>query len=194
MPSFACSCHEGVLLTQLGPMGKVWENGVVQVVQNADNLSTQSHPCNRLGGGLARHIGEIVYVPVYDATPGSAAKGVVAVVELMMSSHGSDVMVVANIISTVSAIMESLQLSLSQVPLAALQQHNHNKPVTAPALSAKRVGEVPAPLLHVSTPEVQAVALGPEGRAQQWGASWQTSRGMGGGMARTASLHTLPRF
>jgi len=103
-----------VPLTQLGPMGKVWESGVVQVVQNAENLSVETHPCNRLqGGGLAAAVGEIVYVPIYDRTPGTAAQGVVAVVELMMSSRTTDVMVVANIISTVSELLMALTLALS---------------------------------------------------------------------------------
>ena len=36
--------------SQLGPMGKVWESGAVQVVQCADSLSSEMHPCNRLPG------------------------------------------------------------------------------------------------------------------------------------------------
>ena len=35
-------------------MGKVWESGAVQVVQCADSLSDDSHPRNRLPGGLQR--------------------------------------------------------------------------------------------------------------------------------------------
>jgi hypothetical protein len=31
-------------------MGKVWESGAVQVVQCADSLSSEMHPCNRLRG------------------------------------------------------------------------------------------------------------------------------------------------
>jgi hypothetical protein len=31
-------------------MGKVWESGAVQVVQCADSLSSEMHPCNRLPG------------------------------------------------------------------------------------------------------------------------------------------------
>jgi hypothetical protein len=49
--SFLCCCSstDGVMLNQLGPMGKVWENGSVQVVQSVENLSTDSHPRNKLG-------------------------------------------------------------------------------------------------------------------------------------------------
>jgi hypothetical protein len=101
-------------------MGKVWESGVVQVVQNAENLSSETHPCNRLqGGGLASAIGEIVYVPIYDRSPGSPAQGVVAVVELMMNARTTDVMVVANIISTVSQLLSALALALSSPAAAA---------------------------------------------------------------------------
>lgn len=104
-------------------MGKVWESGVVQVVQQADNLPTDSHPVDRLPGPVARVIGEIVYLPVYDAIPGSATQGVVAAVELMTHPQGTDVMVVANTISCMSEIMASLGLALSiPVQLAAGQQ------------------------------------------------------------------------
>ena len=40
--------------SQLGPMGKVWESGAVQVVQCAESLSNEMHPCNRLPGAERR--------------------------------------------------------------------------------------------------------------------------------------------
>lgn len=43
--------------SQLGPMGKVWESGAVQVVQCADSLSDDAHPRNRLPGGLPGGMG-----------------------------------------------------------------------------------------------------------------------------------------
>lgn len=35
-------------------MGKVWESGAVQVVQQAQSLSADVHPCNRLPGALGK--------------------------------------------------------------------------------------------------------------------------------------------
>ena len=52
--------------SQLGPMGKVWESGAVQVVQFADSLPGDVHPRARLPGELAGRIGEAIYLPVYD--------------------------------------------------------------------------------------------------------------------------------
>lgn len=105
-------CQEGVNLTHLGPMSHVWESGVVQVVQDAANLSVETHPCNRLQKA-AGIVNEIIYIPVYDAQPHSLTPGVVAALEIMVASRSSDAMVVANIISSTSEIMECLQLSLS---------------------------------------------------------------------------------
>jgi hypothetical protein len=109
----AC-CHQGLPLTHLGPMGKVWESGVVQVVQHAGNLPTDVHPLNILPPALATAaIDEIVYLPVYDSAPGTTVQGVVAALELMVSPRSTDVMVVANLISTVAETMGQLGLALS---------------------------------------------------------------------------------
>ena len=103
-------------------MGKVWESGVVQVVQHAANLPTDMHPLNLLSPALAAAtVDEIVYLPVYDASPNSPVQGVVAVLELMVTPRSLDVMVVANLISTTSEIMQQLGIALSN-PAAAQQQ------------------------------------------------------------------------
>lgn len=53
LQQFHAGCaQEGVTVTQLGPMGKVWESGAVQVVQYAESLSEDTHPRNRLPGAL----------------------------------------------------------------------------------------------------------------------------------------------
>jgi len=49
-------------------MGKVWESGAVQVVQNTASLSPDLHPCNRLPGALGGLVEECIYVPIYDRT------------------------------------------------------------------------------------------------------------------------------
>lgn len=161
------------MLTALGPMGKVWESGVVQVVQNAENLSTDSHPCNRLGQGFATCIGEIVYVPVYDVSPGSNAKGVVAVVELMMSARSTDVMVVANMISTISLIMEALQLSLSSVPTSQQQPQEPSNLSRRSAPPDMDSGHTSAATIHSPRDVVKPHSFG------------------SGGMSRTVSLHSF---
>ena len=149
--------HEGVTVGQLGPMGKVWESGAVQVVQCVGSLADDSHPRNRLPGALSGRIGECVYVPVYDSTgtgsgercccgwqpaaaaeaaaawvqsaaphlaqppcpfalvrlPHAVSQGVLAVVELLIRAGAADYMIVANAISCLCALLEPLQLSLS---------------------------------------------------------------------------------
>jgi hypothetical protein len=113
LQDFHDQCHtEGVPLSRLGPMGKVWESGVVQVVQAVDNLSRDTHPCNRLSASLLPHVAEVLYLPVYDRDPNSPAQGVVAALELVMSARSADVMVVANTISCVSQILDLLGLSV----------------------------------------------------------------------------------
>lgn len=107
----AACCQEGVTVSQLGPMGKVWESGAVQVVQCADSLSPEMHPCNRLPGEMSRRIAECIYVPLYDGT-GTVSQGVLAVVELLIRRHSDEYMVVANAISCLTHLMEALQLSL----------------------------------------------------------------------------------
>jgi hypothetical protein len=199
-PFHAGCVEQGVTVGQLGPMGKVWENGAVQVVQYAESLPEDTHPRNRLPGGLSRRIGECIYAPVYDQTgqgapagsqrclfaplpppslavpwswalqgacptlhcsgwssssaaahrPSSArlaglparldahscralkrlaaacrtavSQGVVAVVELLVRSQSCDYMVVANAISCLTHLMESLQLSISS-PQAPQPSH-----------------------------------------------------------------------
>ncbi|KAG7672992.1 hypothetical protein Ndes2526B_g08481 [Nannochloris sp. 'desiccata'] len=131
----AC-CHQGLPLTQLGPMGKVWESGVVQVVQHAGNLPTDAHPLNILPPELATAaIDEIVYLPVYDSAPGTTVQGVVAALELMVSPRSMDVMVVANLISTVAETMGQLGLALSN-PVQA--QHTSNQPSDGRGMARKR--------------------------------------------------------
>lgn len=54
LPARCCprlrSAEEGVPAHLLGPMSKAWEGGVVKVVQSLENLSRETHPCNRLQG------------------------------------------------------------------------------------------------------------------------------------------------
>eukprot|EP00887_Chlorella_sp_A99_P006059 scaffold22.g6059.t1 len=149
-PFHAACAEQGVTASALGPMGKVWEAGHVMVVQDVGNLSPDGHPLARLGAGglgLARHVGELVYMPVYER--GSRVfSGVVAVLEVMMAAASHDYMVVANVISCISSLLESLGLSISNpaapapaprpapggppqppVPAAGAQQH-----AAAPAL------------------------------------------------------------
>lgn len=182
-------------------MGKVWESGVVQVVQNAENLSTESHPCNKLNSGIAKGIGEIVYMPVYDVSPGSTTKGVVAVIELLMSARSQDVMVVANVISTISAIMETMQLTLSQQSVPALQQSNlpnkqQKQPQQAAGLGKIHENEAMSQLVrHSAPPSIGQAAAGDiDASGQNWaGASSYQPRSSGfAGIARTPSLATLP--
>ena len=60
LAAFHTGCAaEGVPVSQLGPMGKVWESGVVQVIQCADSLSAEAHPCNRLPGAYGRAGGQV---------------------------------------------------------------------------------------------------------------------------------------
>jgi hypothetical protein len=106
----ACA-REGVAVSALGPQGKVWESGAVQVVQRVDSLAADAHPRALLGAAAAA-LGEVCWLPIYDATPGTAARGVVAVLELAMRARGSDAMVVANAISAVSDLLAAQGLAL----------------------------------------------------------------------------------
>lgn len=162
-------------MTHLGPMGKVWESGVVQVVQNAVNLSADVHPINRLPGTLASAVGEIVYLPVYDAMPGTTSQGIVAVVELMMNSRSTDVMVVANIISTASETMQVLGLALSNPE----QQESPVKWQGKPQFGRK------------SAPPT--VGMRSETSYQSNNAAWESAHsfGSGGGLSRTPSVRML---
>lgn len=94
-------------------MGKVWENGDVQVVQYPSNLPTNVYPMDRLPQDIIPCLGELVFLPVYDGQHGSPTQGIVAVIELIISRKATDGMVVATVISTIASIMEDVGLSLS---------------------------------------------------------------------------------
>lgn len=117
-------CNQGVPLSVLGPMSKVWQHGAVQIIQAANSLPTNIHPLNRMSPQAASSlVAEIIYLPVYDAIVGeSATQGVVAAIEIMISPQNVDVMIVANVISTVSQVMEGLNLALNSNTPAALAQ------------------------------------------------------------------------
>lgn len=165
---FHSKCYyEGVLLSELGPMGKVWESGAVHVVQDAENLACDAHPCNKMTDALSERAGEITYIPVYDST--GSAQGIVAVLELVVSRRSDDVMVVANIISCVAELMGALQLSLS----------NPKQEAAACKMGTGRHSAPPAcGLQHAGA------AAGPTARPF----------GSGGSLARTASMHALQRL
>lgn len=165
---------DGVPLTHLGPMGKVWESGVVQVVQNAVNLSAEVHPLNRLPAKDSV-VGEVVYLPVYDAMPGSTTQGVVAAVELMMNSRSLDVMVVANIISAASNIMQALGLALCNP-----QQPAQQAPTQEKLESSRRTAPSSVDMRRETSYQTNNNA---------WGEA--RSYGSGGGLARTASVRAL---
>ncbi|GAB4822878.1 hypothetical protein N2152v2_009924 [Parachlorella kessleri] len=111
--AFHRGCSEqGVPVNLVGPMGKAWEAGVVKVVQSMENLSRETHPCNRLQGEAEQHVSEVIYIPIFDRGP-CAAAGVVAVMELLISSQAHDYMVVANAISCCGHLLDALQLSLT---------------------------------------------------------------------------------
>lgn len=86
----------------------------MHVVQAAENLAADAHPLNRLSeGGLVNAVAEIIYLPIYDASPVSPAQGVVAAMELMIKPRTVDVMIVASVITAVGEAMDSLGLALS---------------------------------------------------------------------------------
>ena len=162
-------------------MGKVWEAGVVQVVQNASNLPNDMHPVNSLPGERPAAVGEVVYLPVYDALAGSTTQGVVAALELMMNPRSTDVMVVANIISTASNIMQALGLALSN----PAQQGAAATPTTALGPDGKPAfGRRSAP---------PGVGVRTDSSYQNNNANWPSGRsfGCGGGLARTPSVRML---
>lgn len=157
----AACCHHGVPLTTLGPMSKVWESGVVHVVQAAENLAADAHPLNRLSeGGLVNAVAEIIYLPIYDASPVSPAQGVVAAMELMIKPRTVDVMIVASVITAVGEAMDSLGLALS----STMQGMPSGR-----GLRADRSFDV---------------------NNGAW-ASPRTTSSFGGGLSRTASVRTL---
>lgn len=63
-------------------------------------------------GALLESIAEIIYIPIYD-TAATVSGGVLAVLELMVSSDAHDPQVVANTIACVARILDSLALHLS---------------------------------------------------------------------------------
>ena len=79
-------------MASLGPMGKVWEAGVVKVVQDVQNLAPGAHPCDRLHGSLGSRVTEVVYLPVYEPHS-KVSGGVVAVLEVMVGCAAHDNMV-----------------------------------------------------------------------------------------------------
>ena len=114
LEQFHSRCHtEGIALDAIGggPMGKVWENGDVQVVQYPDNLPTSVYPLDRFPGDLLGALGEVVYIPVYDGESGPTP-GIVAVVECMLNRNHATDMVVAKVISALGDILRDIGLSL----------------------------------------------------------------------------------
>ncbi len=116
LEQFHSRCHaEGIALDAIGggPMGKVWENGDVQVVQYPSNLPTSVYPLDRFPGELLGTLGEVVYIPVYDGRiHGSPTPGIVAVVECMLHRNDATDMVVAKVISALGDILRDIGLSL----------------------------------------------------------------------------------
>ena len=68
--------------------------------------------CLPLAGSLARLVSELIYIPVYDlALP---EDGVLAVLELVVSTHAQEDQIVGNVISYVSNILDELQVRSSR--------------------------------------------------------------------------------
>ena len=116
LEQFHSRCHtEGIALDAIGggPMGQVWENGDVQVVQYPANLPSSVYPLDRFPGELLGTLGEVVYIPVYDGRiHGSPTPGIVGVVECMLNRNDATDMVVAKVISALSDILGDIGLSL----------------------------------------------------------------------------------
>ena len=190
----AC-CHQGLPLTHLGPMGKVWESGVVQVVQHAGNLATDVHPLNLLPPDLAlSSVDEIVYLPIYDAAPNSPVQGVVAALELMVSPRSTDVMVVANLISTVSEVMVAVGLALSN---PQQQPHHYDSSYGKPHYSIVSKSAPPGIGGGIGIGGGSGMQMRNESfdvNNQAWATASARSFGSGGGLARTASVRALGDF
>jgi hypothetical protein len=175
----AC-CHDGVPLTTLGPMSKVWESGVVHVVQAAENLAADAHPLNRLSeGGLVNAVAEIIYLPVYDASPVNPAQGVVASLELMIKPRTADVMIVASVITAIGEAMDSLGLALSST-IYRNEKSQHS-------MNVKRIERASAPPGDGMRMDMSFDVN--NGAYMAMGASPRTSSC--GGLSRTSSVHTL---
>lgn len=127
----AACCLHGIPLAHLGPMSKVWENGVVHVVQQATSLPESLHPVKYLDDKAAKSIAEVIYIPVYDLRPGTIAKGVVAVVELMVHRGCRDAMVIANLIGALTDIMNSLGLALTHAVQGYCKAEQEQSPASS---------------------------------------------------------------
>eukprot|EP00884_Botryococcus_braunii_P004643 jgi/Botrbrau1/1417/Bobra.0063s0113.1 len=103
------SCELGITAATLGMLNKV-AGGCIQVIQNVTALPSDVHPRNKLNGSL-HAVGELVYIPVYDRL--QVGGGLVAILEILLPANVAESMLVANMISYVSAIMDTLNLSLS---------------------------------------------------------------------------------
>lgn len=103
------SCEAGITAATLGMLSKV-AGGCIQVIQNVTALPSDVHPRNKLNGSL-HAVGELVYIPVYDRL--QLGGGLVGILEILLPAHVSESMLVANMISYVSAVMDTLNLSLS---------------------------------------------------------------------------------
>jgi hypothetical protein len=58
--------------------------------------------------GSLHLVGELVYIPIYDRY--QLGNGVIALLEILMPTHVSESMLVANVISFVSTTMDSLMV------------------------------------------------------------------------------------
>eukprot|EP00879_Flechtneria_rotunda_P012035 GHRR01012569.1.p1 GENE.GHRR01012569.1~~GHRR01012569.1.p1 ORF type:complete len:424 (+),score=131.85 GHRR01012569.1:550-1821(+) len=123
-----------------GMPGRVLKSGCVQVVQNLRIIPDVLHPRSRLSEPVADHVGEIVYIPVFDTLHPHI--GPVAVLEALLSARATDSMLVANFISLAGTVLSSLQLSLSN-------------PLPQPVWRSKLEGRKPRPVHPDSSPDLQ---------------------------------------
>lgn len=73
-PFHATCAQQGCAVAALGPMGKVWEQGVIKVIQSPANLAPEAHPLHLLApAGLQQHVGEVRGRP--PGVPTAAARG-----------------------------------------------------------------------------------------------------------------------
>jgi hypothetical protein len=106
--------HEGIALGAIGggPMGKVWQDGDVVIVQHPANLPMAVYPMDRFPREGLDGLGEVVYLPVYDGPSNSPCPGIVAVVEVMLDRYARTDMLVAKVITALTDAMHDLGLSL----------------------------------------------------------------------------------
>lgn len=125
-PPFVCrSTVRGVHVSALGPLGRAWESGSVQVAQDVSGLPSEVHPLCTLRAARCWNasIAEVVYIPVHDAD-GSAwrragggdgpACGVLAVIELFLRPGGDGTALPAAI-SAAHHALDAAGLSMSPV-------------------------------------------------------------------------------